>query len=197
MTVEIGETVAIAAKEEVDAAVPRAKRPLWRRLVRLVLRVAAVLVAIPLVLTPIYWFVPPVSTLMLGDLVTLQGYERDWVSLDDISPHLPQAVVMGEDGQFCSHDGVDWDSLMAVINRSGGPNRGASTVTMQTVKNLYLWNSRSYVRKGLEIPLALYVTAVWSKKRTMEIYLNIAEWGRTSTARRRRRRPISRSRLPS
>lgn len=176
MTAHTGETIDVPAEEEA-AAVPSARKSIWRRMVRLVLRVAAVLVAIPLLLTPLYWVVPPVSTLMIGDLATLEGYERDWVPFDAISPHLPQAVVMGEDGLFCSHHGVDWDSLMLVLNRSGGPNRGASTVTMQTVKNLYLWNSRSYIRKGLEIPLALYVDLVWSKRRTMEIYLNIAEWG--------------------
>lgn len=158
------------------ASTPPARRP-WRRLFVILLRVALVLVAVPLLLTPLYLFVPPVSTLMLGDLLTLDGYTRTFVPMDRISPRLPEAVVMGEDGQFCSHDGVDWNSLMEVISRRGGPNRGASTVTMQTVKNLYLWNSRSYLRKALEIPLALYVDLVWSKRRTMEIYLNIAEWG--------------------
>jgi monofunctional biosynthetic peptidoglycan transglycosylase len=99
------------------------------------------------------------------------------VSFDEISPHLVQSVVMGEDGRFCEHGGVDWDALMLVLDREGGPNRGASTISMQTVKNLFLWNSRSYVRKGLEIPLALYADLVWSKRRMIEIYLNIAEWG--------------------
>ena len=78
---------------------------------------------------------------------------------------------------FCSHGGVDWQELSKVLDRNAGPNRGASTITMQTVKNLFLWTSRSYVRKALEIPLALYADLVWSKRRTMEIYLNIVEFG--------------------
>ena len=114
---------------------------------------------------------------MIGDLVTLQGYSRQWVDIEDISPSMQQAVVMSEDGQFCFHDGVDWEQLRSVLSRNGGPNRGASTITMQTVKNVFLWPSRSYIRKGLEIPLALYADLVWSKRRTLEIYLNIAELG--------------------
>ncbi len=91
---------------------------------------------------------------------------------------------MSEDGKFCEHWGVDWDELFKVVDRRNGPNRGASTITMQVVKNLFLWTSRSYVRKALEIPLALYADLVWSKRRTMEIYLNIVEWGPASSARR-------------
>jgi monofunctional glycosyltransferase len=156
-----------------------AARAGFGRWVRLAARIAIVAVALPLVLTPIYRFIPPISTLMLWDLVSLQGYTRSWVGLDDISPNMVQSVIMGEDGKFCSHDGVDWDSLMSVLKHAGkdGPSRGASTITMQTVKNVYLWNSRSYARKALEIPLALYTNVVWSKRRTMEIYLNIAELG--------------------
>lgn len=151
----------------------------WRSWVRRLGVAIGAIVALPLVLTPVYFFVHPVSTLMLADLATGQGYARQWVSLDDVAPDMARAVVMGEDGQFCFHDGVDWNSLLAVIDSAGrdGPSRGASTITMQTVKNLYLWNSRSYLRKALEIPLALYTDLVWSKRRTMEIYLNIAELG--------------------
>jgi len=152
----------------------RSNRRLWLKR----LSIAAVLVlAAPFVLTPVYLVARPISTLMVWDLVSLQGYNRTWVDLDDISPAMKQAVVMSEDGQFCFHDGVDWDQLKSVLSRDGGPSRGASTITMQTVKNVFLWPSRSYIRKGLEIPLALYANVVWSKRRTLEIYLNIAELG--------------------
>lgn len=123
--------------------------------------------------------VHPVSTLMLRDLVLLRGYDRQWVDFEDISPVLVQSVMMSEDGQFCAHGGVDWGALDSVIDNAleGERTRGASTIAMQTVKNLYLWSSRSYIRKLLEVPLAMTVDAVWSKRRTMEIYLNIAQWG--------------------
>lgn len=136
---------------------------------------------IPYVLILLYWlpFVRPVSTLMLADLVLLRGYDRQWVALDDISPNLVKAVMMSEDGQFCAHNGVDWAQLSGVVQDAldGEATRGASTITMQTAKNLFLWNGRSFLRKALELPLALFADTLWSKRRTLEIYLNVAEWG--------------------
>lgn len=142
---------------------------------------ACVLVMLPVTLTLLYMppFVRPVSTLMLADLVTLQGYDRQWVAYDDIAPVMKRTVVMSEDGQFCNHKGIDLGELRGVVQDAlaGEPTRGASTITMQTVKNLYLWNGRSFIRKALELPLAVYFDLVLSKRRIMEIYLNIAEWG--------------------
>ncbi|BCP55398.1 monofunctional biosynthetic peptidoglycan transglycosylase [Kaistia sp. 32K] len=148
-----------------------------RGLITGIAKVFAIIVALPLVLTPIYAFVPPVSTLMLWSGATGQGMKRDWTPLENIAPALVNSVVMSEDGQYCSHSGVDWGELSAALDRQGGPSRGASTITMQTVKNLFLWPSRSYLRKALEIPLAYYADFMLSKRRVMEIYLNIAEWG--------------------
>jgi len=127
----------------------------------------------------LYWIVPPVSTLMLGRWLTLQGAERTYVSLDEISPHLPLAVMTSEDSRFCEHHGVDWGAIREVVEEADGdgPSRGASTIPMQVAKNLFLWPSRSYIRKGLEIPVALYLDLIWSKRQMMEIYLNVAEWG--------------------
>ena len=126
-----------------------------------------------------YWIVPPVSTLMLGRWLTLQPVARDFVRLDEISPLLPLAVLTAEDSRFCEHNGVDWDVLRDVVEAADedGPARGASTIPMQAAKNLFLWPSRSYVRKGLELPVALYLDLIWSKRQMMEVYLNIAEWG--------------------
>ena len=143
---------------------------------------AIILGAIPALLTILYFpsFVHPVSTLMMKDLVTFNGYDRRWVPLDDIAPVLVNSVVMSEDGQFCCHRGIDWAELNGVIDDAiaGEPTRGASTITMQTVKNLYLWHRPlGTVRKLVELPLAVYFDAVLSKKRIIEIYLNIAEWG--------------------
>jgi monofunctional glycosyltransferase len=173
---DISEAIA-ASEPATDDGETAVRRSGWRIWLKRLSVAAAVAVVLPFVLTPLYLFVRPVSTLMVWDLVTLQGYSRTWVDLEDIAPSMKQAVVMSEDGQFCFHDGVDWDQLRSVLNRNGGPSRGASTITMQTVKNVFLWPSRSYIRKGLEIPLALYADLVWSKRRTLEIYLNIAELG--------------------
>lgn len=140
----------------------------------------AIIITLPLLLTLIYRleFVHPISTLMLTRTVTFQPANRHWKEIDEISPSLIQSVMMSEDGKFCSHNGVDWDALNNVIDDAleGEKTRGASTLTMQTVKNLFLWNSRSYLRKGLEIPLALWFDFAVPKKRILEIYLNIAEW---------------------
>lgn len=120
---------------------------------------------------------PPISTLMIAHWMEGEPVDRRWVPVSAVSENLVAAVVMSEDGQFCSHHGVDWGSLDSVINDPDGPSRGASTLTMQTAKNLFLWPGRSYIRKALEIPVALGLERVWSKHDILQAYLNIAEWG--------------------
>ena len=99
--------------------------------------------------------------------------------LDDVAPAAVAAVIASEDATFCMNGGVDWGALHEVLAGAGeaGPSRGASTLTMQTVKNLFLWPGRSVLRKGLEIPMALVLGKLWPKRRVIEVYLNIAEWG--------------------
>jgi len=161
-------------------AVPAKRRSAGRLLRRAALAVV-VLLLLPYALIPVYriGIVRPVSTLMISDLMTFQGYDRRWVDFDAISPNLVRAVMMSEYGQFCAHHGVDWGQMRGVVEDAlaGEATRGASTIPMQAVKNLFLWNSRSMIRKGLELPLAIVADFVWPKRRTMEIYLNIAEWG--------------------
>jgi monofunctional biosynthetic peptidoglycan transglycosylase len=130
-------------------------------------------------LLALYSFTPPVSTLMLGRTLSGKSYERTYVRLKDIAPVLTASVIASEDAQFCRHGGVDWDALRKVIDEADedGPSRGASTITMQTAKNLFLWPGRSSLRKGLEIGIALVLGKVWSRAHTLEVYLNIAEWG--------------------
>jgi monofunctional biosynthetic peptidoglycan transglycosylase len=137
----------------------------------LVLALAALIV--------LWRFVPPVSTLMAARWVTFRGVDRSYVPLARISPRLIAAVVTSEDALFCRHHGVDWSALNEVITEADeeGPSRGASTITMQTAKNLFLWPQRSTIRKGLEIPLALVLDRAFGKRRVLEVYLNIAEWG--------------------
>jgi monofunctional glycosyltransferase len=122
-------------------------------------------------------FLPVPSTLMLGRWLTGAPVMREWRPLEAISPALVHAVIASEDQTFCNHRGVDFAVLRALLARADGPGRGGSTITMQTVKNVYLWPGRSYVRKALEIPLSLAIDAVWGKRRVMEVYLNVAEWG--------------------
>jgi monofunctional glycosyltransferase len=120
---------------------------------------------------------PMPSTLMLARWLTREPVARDWTPIESISPHLVHAVIGSEDQRFCQHWGVDFDALREVMEDEEGPSRGASTLTMQTVKNVYLWHGQSYVRKAIEIPLALVVDTLWGKRRVMEVYLNVAEWG--------------------
>lgn len=172
--------IAPQTEESVDAPVRRRWVGDRQVLKRIVLAVLAVLL-FPYVLILLYLlpFIHPVSTLMLRDLVLLRGYDRRWVSIDDVAPVLVQSVMMSEDGQYCFHGGVDWGEMRMLVEDTlkGQETRGGSTIPMQTAKNLFLWNSRSFIRKGLELPLAVGSDFVWSKRRLMEIYLNIAEWG--------------------
>jgi monofunctional glycosyltransferase len=156
------------------------RRGMLRRLARRLVLVVLLLIALPILFVPLYRVVdPPVTSVMLINRAAGVAMERQWAPLDDISPHLVRAVIMAEDGRFCSHGGIDWEEVRRVLDRmeDGGRPRGASTITMQTVKNLFLWPQRSWLRKGLEVPLALYADLVLPKRRIMEIYLNIAEWG--------------------
>ncbi|MCS0504092.1 transglycosylase domain-containing protein [Ancylobacter mangrovi] len=142
-------------------------------------KAALIVVATPLVLGLLYNLVQPVSTLMLARWVSGQPVVREWRPIADISPALVRSVLASEDARFCTHIGIDLVELQQVLDDSDGmdASRGASTITMQLAKNLFLWNGRSYVRKALEMPLALYLNVVMSKRRQLEIYLNIAEWG--------------------
>ncbi|WP_107988774.1 monofunctional biosynthetic peptidoglycan transglycosylase [Breoghania corrubedonensis] len=155
------------------------RRTARRRLVWLLFKVAVFLALLPLLVTLVYAVLPAVSTPMLARLLTGHKVERIWTPLDAISPTLQRSVIASEDARFCVHDGVDWSALMEQVSRleEGEDARGASTITMQLAKNLFLWPSRSYVRKTLEIPLAMWIDLVLSKRRILELYLNVAEWG--------------------
>ncbi len=158
----------------------QARRRGWlRRIVGIVLLVVAVLIAVPLVLVPVYAFVNPPSVPILVRYLTGQPVEQVWRPIDDISDRLKASVVLSEDGGFCRHPGVEFSALRDEIEKmlAGEEARGASTITMQVARNLFLWNDRSMLRKVLEIPLALYIDLILPKRRIMEIYLNIAEWG--------------------
>ncbi|HUC49432.1 MAG TPA: transglycosylase domain-containing protein [Xanthobacteraceae bacterium] len=154
-----------------------------RRIAIPVLIAVAILAFIPYVIAPFYRFVDPVSTPMLWRWATGSRVERRTVPLGQIAPALPLAVIVAEDGTFCRNRGIDLgamrEALREALRQSGDieESRGASTITQQTAKNLFLWPGRSYIRKALEIPLALWLNLVLPKRRILEIYLNIVEWG--------------------
>src|SRR5580704_314494 len=157
----------------------KANWPWWRIARRLAIAVI-VLLAMPYLIAPLYRFADPVSTLMLWRWITGQRVERLWVPIERIAPTLPLAVIGAEDGTFCHNRGIDLGAMREAIERSDddlGAARGASTITQQTAKNLFLWQGRSFVRKALELPLAVWLYLVLPKRRVLEIYLNIVEWG--------------------
>jgi monofunctional biosynthetic peptidoglycan transglycosylase len=123
---------------------------------------------------------PPASSLMIGRALSGYGIDYRWMPLKSISPELAKAVVAAEDARFCEHHGIDWQAVQLVVEEAleddEQPVRGASTIAMQTAKNLFLWNGRSVLRKIIEVPLAMWIDAIWTKKRLIELYLNIAEW---------------------
>ncbi|MTH95894.1 monofunctional biosynthetic peptidoglycan transglycosylase [Roseibium sp. RKSG952] len=166
-------------KDEIGSAKQKPARSIGRFVRKWVLRFVLLLVLLPPLLTVLYSFVPPVSTLMLARYAEGLWVDRQWVSLEEISPNLIRSVIVSEDSTFCFNDGVDWIALerqLGILSEGETP-RGASTLTMQTAKNLFLWPGRSYIRKGFELPMALMLNAILTKKRVLEIYLNIAEWG--------------------
>lgn len=160
---------------------PGPRRGPVRRAARVAGIAVAGLVTAPMLLSVLAAFVdPPVTAYMVQRALDGQGRDMQWRDLDDISAHLARGVVAAEDARFCSHSGVDWVELQTVIDRAReDPEarlRGASTLTMQTVKNLFLWPAQSYLRKAIEVPLAYWFDLVVPKRRILEIYLNITEW---------------------
>ncbi|MEZ5897932.1 MAG: monofunctional biosynthetic peptidoglycan transglycosylase [Hyphomicrobiaceae bacterium] len=136
------------------------------------------LVAVFLLILTYRFVDPPMSALMLQRKLIGEDVKHTWVPLAAISPKLVRAVIVSEDGRFCQHWGVDVEAIESAIAKSGdGTPRGASTISMQVAKNLFLWPSKSYVRKVLEVPLTVAIETLWPKRRIMEVYLNIAEWG--------------------
>jgi monofunctional glycosyltransferase len=154
-------------------------RAVWRRS-RLGLGIIILLLLLlPYLIAPLYRFVQPVSTPMLWRWLTGGHVEHTVIPLGRIAATLPIAVIAAEDGSFCHNRGIDLGAMREALEEADdiGEVRGGSTITQQTAKNLFLWSGHSFVRKVLEIPLALWINLVLPKRRVLEIYLNIAEWG--------------------
>lgn len=157
-------------------AVAQVSRPLRRRVLRWVLRGLAGLGAFYAALILLFAIVPPpINLYQAQEAWRLGGIEKDWVSFDDIAPVMVRSVVAAEDANFCLHWGFDMAAIRAALDEGG--NRGASTISQQVVKNVFLWHGRNWARKAMEGLLTPVVELVWTKRRIVTVYLNVAEFG--------------------
>ncbi|WP_369908013.1 monofunctional biosynthetic peptidoglycan transglycosylase [Tropicimonas sp. IMCC34043] len=167
-------------KKQAKAATPvvavRA-RSLWRRGRKWALRLALAPVVLLLLLIVAYrWVNPPITHTIWADGRRLGGVEQQWVPFEQMGRDVPLAFVAAEDANFCLHWGFDMGAIRTALD--DGARRGASTITQQTVKNVFLWQGRSWIRKALETVITPVVELVWPKRRILEIYLNVAEMDR-------------------
>lgn len=164
------------------------KKSFLKRMLKWIGIICLAYVGLSVFTTILYIFVnPPVTFLMIERCVQQAlsddrkvRLEKDWVDIEDISPNMIRAVVAAEDNRFLSHDGFDFEQIKIArkeAERTGKPPRGASTISQQTSKNVFLWNGRSYIRKALEAYQTVLIETFWSKKRIMEVYLNVIEFG--------------------
>lgn len=156
------------------------QRPRLRRIFRVALILFLVFFFTPYLLTILLIFIdPPFSGLMARQALTGGEVQYEWRDLDQISPNLIAQIIAAEDGRFCTHHGVDWSALDRAADAvvDGKAKGGGSTITMQTAKNMFLWNRPAMLRKPFEIPLAMFMDFTLGKERVIEIYLNIVEWG--------------------
>ena len=159
-------------------------KPIWRRILVgvakwSVIGIVGFFVLSLLAVFTIGWTGPPPTLNMAGMAMSGTEVRSKWVDLKDISPHIVRAVIATEDQNFCTHDGFDFkeiDKALADAER-GGRVRGASTISQQTAKNVFLWNGGGWARKGAEAYFTVLAEWMWTKPRIMEIYLNVAEWG--------------------
>ncbi len=143
--------------------------------IRWAARGIGVAVVVMLLWIVLYVFVnPPTTAYIIGEGMRLDEINREWRDYDDISPHMARAIVAAEDANFCNHWGFDMEAIRDALEDGSG--RGASTISQQTVKNVFLWHGRSWVRKAIEAAVTPVMEAVWSKNRIVEVYMNVAEF---------------------
>lgn len=163
-----------------DAAGRQGTVTVWRRLRRAFLLAIAAFFTLSIALVVLYGFLPPpITPLMVIRLVQGEGLSKDWVSYDEVSPNVFKAVIAAEDARFCQHFGFDLKAISQAWqhNKKSRRLRGASTITQQTAKNLFLWPSRGFVRKGFEAYFAALLELFWDKRRILEVYVNVVELG--------------------
>lgn len=150
----------------------------WLRLAGALL--LALILAPPLTVLTHRVIAPPMTFLMVERMAAGHGLDRRWRSLGDISPNLVLAAIAAEDANYCRHRGFDLKAIERALKhnaRRPGRLRGGSTISQQAAKNVFLWSGRGWVRKGLEAGYTVLIEALWGKRRTMEVYLNVVEWG--------------------
>ena len=170
----------ITPEAQAVATEPAHRRPLYIRIGRITIYTALTMGVASLLWVLAYRFVmPPATFLTLRDQTEGLDVQRQQVRLADISPHLSHAIIASEDQAFCIHNGFDWVAIAKAqeYNARSSRTRGASTVSMQTAKNAFLWPSRTWIRKGVEVYYTLLIESFWPKHRILEVYLNIVEWG--------------------
>lgn len=168
-----------ATKRRAGRKAQRKARPFWRRLVRWPVRLVAWTLALAVLWVAAYRVIdPPGGIYMAREAIRLGGVEHEWRDLDRIAPALGRSVMGGEDARFCDHHGFDFEAIRAAMEASeeGGRLRGASTISQQVAKNVFLWQGRSWVRKGLEAGFTVLIELLWTKRRILEVYLNSVEF---------------------
>jgi len=149
---------------------------LWRKIKRILL---ILFIAQFVYIILLKWIDPPVTLTQLGSWITGHGLKRDYVSRKEISPNARLAVIASEDQLFPDHNGFDFKSIEKAMkhNQKSKSLRGASTISQQVAKNVFLWQGRSWIRKGLEVYFTFMIELVWGKKRILQVYINVAEMG--------------------
>jgi monofunctional biosynthetic peptidoglycan transglycosylase len=164
------------SKPKNTAKKPAAARGPLRRLWKWLWRTVFGIVGVAVLLTVIYGLINPRTTpYMFSEGRRLGGVEQEWVAMDLIAPVMARSVVAAEDANFCLHWGLDVKAIRAAMDQGG--SRGASTISQQVVKNVFLWQGRSWFRKAVEAVWTPLSEAVWTKRRILELYLNVAEFG--------------------
>ena len=152
-------------------------RQIPMRLIKFLFKFALYFVLITVAWVGLYAIIPPPITATM--IMDENSITKDWTAFEDISPNMVRAVIAAEDSKFCSHNGFDTEAIQEALEerREGKRERGASTISQQVAKNAFLWQGGGFFRKGLEAYFTFLIETIWSKKRIMEVYLNIAETG--------------------
>ncbi|RYZ30674.1 MAG: monofunctional biosynthetic peptidoglycan transglycosylase [Chitinophagaceae bacterium] len=164
------------AKKEKPSRSVGGKIWFWTKRIFLILFIAQLFYIVVL-----KWIDPPLTLTQIGSLMSGDGLKRDYVRGDEVSPNMKLAVIAAEDQIFPDHDGFDWKSIkkaMAYNEKKPNRVRGASTISQQVAKNVFLWQGRDWIRKGLEIYFTKMIEWIWGKERILEVYLNVIEMGK-------------------